>query len=87
MEILLELGLSLVQEIPSIQFLTHESTEDESLISFMMQNMNALWIIADMGMCDFLLAANIMLKPYCLIAYKKINCAKRCFKSVAHKFI
>ena len=71
MEILLELGLSLVQEIFSIQFLTHESTEDESLVSFMMQNMNALWIIADMGMCDFLLAANIMLKAYCLIAYEK----------------
>ena len=71
LEILLELGLSLVQEIFSILFLTHESTEDESLVSFMMQNMNALWIIADMGMSDFLLAAISMLKVYCLIEYEK----------------
>ena len=71
LEILLELGLSLVQEIFSILFLTHESTEDESLVSFMMQNMNALWIIADMGMSDFLLAAISMLKAYCLIEYEK----------------
>ena len=70
MEILLELGLSLVQGIFSIQFLTHESTEDESLVSFM-QNMNALWIIADIGMSDFLLAAITVLEAYCLIAYEK----------------
>lgn len=70
LEILLELGLSLVQGIFSIQFLTHEST-DESLVSFIMQNMNALWIIADIGMSDFLLAAITVLEAYCLIEYEK----------------
>lgn len=60
----------MVQGIFSIQFLTHESTEDESLVSFM-QNMNALWIIADIGMSDFLLAAITVLEAYCLIAYEK----------------
>ena len=71
LEILLELGLSLVQGIFSIQFLTHESTGDESLVSFMTQNMNALWIIADIGMSDFLLAAITVLEAYCLIEYEK----------------
>ena len=37
----------------------------------MMQNMNALWIIADIGMSDFLLAAITVLEAYCLIAYEK----------------